>query len=60
MDRAAPSIVSEEEFQAALGSLLRRAEANDVTVQGGWDCRNGDDHPDWDVIVTEVERSETE
>ncbi|MCL9813439.1 hypothetical protein [Natranaeroarchaeum aerophilus] len=57
MDRPESAIVSETAFQSALASLLRRADDNDVEVEGGWDCRNGEDHPDWDVIVTEVEKN---
>ncbi|QSG01766.1 hypothetical protein [Natranaeroarchaeum sulfidigenes] len=57
MDRTESAIISEGEFQAALASLLRKADANDVEVEGGWDCRNGDEHPDWDVMVTEVKKN---
>lgn len=46
------------DFHDELQSLLRRAHQNDVDVVGGWDCRNGDGHPDWDVVVTEVRKHE--
>ncbi len=49
---------SEEEVNAELKALLRRAHASGIDVEGGWECRNGSDHPDWDVIVTEVEKNE--
>ncbi len=49
-------IASEAALQAELESLLRRAYEGDVAVEGGWACRNGADHPDWDVVVTEVEK----
>jgi hypothetical protein len=50
-----PSPTSREEFRAELHAVLRRAYENDVEIKGGFDCRNGDGSPDWDVIVTEVE-----
>ncbi|WP_136717543.1 hypothetical protein [Halorientalis salina] len=50
-----PSVTSQAELHAELRALLLRAHANGVEVKGGWDCRNGDDRPDWDVVVTEVE-----
>lgn len=40
-------------------SLLQRAHENDITVEGGFECRNGPEHPDWDVVVTEVQKPET-
>ncbi|MGM0447697.1 MAG: hypothetical protein ACQERM_05510 [Methanobacteriota archaeon] len=43
-------------FQAELRTLLYRAHDAGVDVQGGWECRNGDGDPDWDVVVTEVEK----
>jgi len=49
---------AEEEFRDELGALLRRAHDEGVDVGGGWDCRNDPDHPDWDVIVSEVRKSE--
>ena len=49
---------SEAEFEEALGTLLRNAGDEGVDVEGGWDCRNGPDHPDWDVIISRVRKSE--
>lgn len=49
-------ITSKEELNAELRSLLFRAFENGVDVKGGFECRNGAEHPDWDVIVTEVEK----
>lgn len=43
-----------EEFNDALIELLRQAHAAGVDVPGGWTCRNGPEHPDWDVVITEV------
>ena len=48
---------SKEELNQALKALLRRAYENGIDVEGGFDCRNGSGHPDWDVVVTEVEKN---
>ncbi|WP_254544124.1 hypothetical protein [Halomarina pelagica] len=52
------SLTSKEELNAELIALLRRAYENGINVEGGWECRNGVEHPDWDVIITEVSKSE--
>lgn len=44
------------ELNAMLGELLRAAFRNGLSVQGGWSARNGPAYPDWDVIVTRVEK----
>lgn len=44
----------EAAFQAELRALLRRAHESGVDVAGGWECRNDEGRPDWDVVVTEV------
>lgn len=49
---------SEEELNAELKALLVRAYNSGLDVEGGWECRNGIDHPDWDVIVAEVEKND--
>ena len=51
-------LTTQAELNAELKSLLRRAYTNGIDVQGGWECRNGVEHPDWDVIVTEVQKNE--
>lgn len=48
------SITSEAALNAELKALLSRAHENGVNVEGGWDCRNGPEYPDWDVVVSEV------
>ena len=52
------SLTSREELNAELKSLLRMAHESGVDVEGGFECRNGAEHPDWDVIVTEVEKND--
>lgn len=51
-------ITSNEQLHVQLQELLREAYDNGIEVEGGFECRNGTDHPDWDVIVTEVEKDE--
>ena len=58
MTSGEPSITSKEELNGELKVLLRRAYENGIDVEGGFECRNGAEHPDWDVIVTEVEKNE--
>ncbi|WP_137290393.1 hypothetical protein [Natronorubrum halophilum] len=48
---------SREELNAELKALLRRGYESGIDVEGGFECRNGVEHPDWDVIVTEVEKN---
>ncbi|ELY65691.1 hypothetical protein [Natrinema versiforme] len=55
-DKISPS--SEAEVRAELKALLRRAYDSDLEIEGGWDCRNGTEYPDWDVIITEVRKNE--
>ena len=52
------SLTSRDELNAELKALLRRAYTNGIDVEGGWECRNGVEHPDWDVVVTEVRKNE--
>lgn len=52
------SISSAEELNAELRALLRRAHESGVAVEGGWECRNGAGCPDWDVVVTEVVKTD--
>ncbi|QLD87107.1 hypothetical protein HWV23_15705 [Natronomonas halophila] len=47
-----------EELTAELKVLLRRAHDNGVGVNGGWECRNDSEYPDWDVVITEVQKPE--
>jgi len=53
-----PPLTSKEELNAELQALLLRAYESGIDVEGGFECRNGAEHPDWDVIVTEVTKNE--
>ena len=53
-----PPLASKDELNAELRALLLRAYESGIDVEGGFECRNGADHPDWDVLVTEVEKNE--
>jgi hypothetical protein len=45
-------------FESALVALIRTAHANGVAVDGGWEVNGDDATPDWDVVVTVVERDD--
>lgn len=45
------------ELSDELQALLLRAYESGLDVEGAFECRNGGDHPDWDVVVTEVEKN---
>ncbi|MFC7133192.1 MULTISPECIES: hypothetical protein [Salinibaculum] len=51
-------VASKAELNAELKALLIRSYENGIDVEGAFECRNGVDHPDWDVIVTEVQKNE--
>ncbi|QSG02857.1 hypothetical protein [Natranaeroarchaeum sulfidigenes] len=51
-------VTSKAELNDELKALLLRAYENGIDVEGGFECRNGVEHPDWDVIVTEVEKND--
>lgn len=53
-----PPLTSNAELNAELKALLLRAYEDGLDVEGAFECRNGVEHPDWDVIVTEVEKNE--
>ena len=44
-----------EGFNAALTTLLARAHAEGVDVEGAWACRTDDGHPDWEAAVVELD-----
>lgn len=50
------SVETEDELTDALREILMRAHRAGLDVEGGWECRNGDAYPDWDVVVAEVEK----
>ncbi len=56
MNSDAPT--SRKTLKKEFRTLLRQAHENGADVRGGWECRNGDGHPDWDVVITEVEKPE--
>lgn len=39
-----------------LEDLLRRAYQGGIDVEGGWVCRNGDSHPDWEAVIVEMSK----
>jgi hypothetical protein len=59
-ERALSGPTTETELNERLGALLQMAFRNGLSVQGGWDIQNGLEYPDWDIVVTRVERRGTE
>lgn len=47
------TITTDEKFESTLQELLASAHANDVRIEGGWDC-NGTAGTRWDVVITRV------
>jgi hypothetical protein len=45
------------EFEDKLAALVRAAHRNGITVDGGWEVDGDDGDPDWDVVVTVVQRA---
>jgi hypothetical protein len=50
-------ITTSEAFLRTLTALVRVAHVNGVDVSGAWECRNGDDGPDWEAIITELAKA---
>jgi len=50
------AVASEQELHTRLQALLQRADTSGIDVEGAWECRNGAEHPDWDVVVTAMEK----
>lgn len=53
-----PDITTEAEFDSALQSLLLSALENGLDVRGAWEYRNGQAYPDFEVLVTELAKSD--
>lgn len=51
-------ITTVDAFDSALGELLETAAENDIDPRGAWEYRNGDELPDWEVTVVELEKPE--
>ena len=51
-------LTSKAQLNTELKALILRAYENGIDVEGAFECRNGIEHPDWDVVVTEVEKNE--
>lgn len=47
-------ISTEAEFESALQRLILSALERNVDPQGAWEYRNGQAHPDLEVLVTEL------
>jgi hypothetical protein len=51
-----PEVTTEAEFDAALNLILDSAVSNGLDPRGSWVYRNGDSHPDWEVLVAELQK----
>lgn len=47
-------ISDSDSLNAALTNVLASARENDVTVVGGWSCRNDDGKSDFEVVISEL------
>lgn len=47
------TITTDDAFETTLNDLLAAAEANDVRIEGAWEC-NGHGGTTWDVVITRV------
>jgi hypothetical protein len=50
-------ITTEAEFDSALQSLLLAALENGLDLRGAWEYRNGQTHPDLEILISELDRS---
>lgn len=46
---------TEAGFRRDLQSLISRAHEAGVDVAGGWECRDEEGRPDWDVVISELQ-----
>lgn len=46
--------LTEDDFESILEQLLVSAFDNGIDPRGSWEYRNGDSHPDFEVMVTEL------
>lgn len=58
MNSEETKITSKAELKAELQALLLSGFENGIDVEGAYECRNGVEHPDWDMVVTEVEKND--
>jgi hypothetical protein len=54
---ALQSIETEDDFHAALQALVREANANGISVEGGWPVSTtATSHPDRDIEIINLEQ----
>jgi hypothetical protein len=58
MDRSDRTVPTAEEFNESLNELVQRAYETGVDIEGGWECRNASENPDWDVVILEITKRE--
>lgn len=57
---AAETATTEEAFDTALQKLVQAAYANGVNIEGGWKCRTTTTDPDWEIMILEVTKKDTQ
>jgi polysaccharide deacetylase 2 family uncharacterized protein YibQ len=54
---ALQSIKTEDDFHAALQALVREANANGISIAGGWPVSTtATNHPAWDIEIINLEQ----
>jgi hypothetical protein len=59
-ETGAETITTEEAFATALQKLVQAAHANGVDIEGGWECRTTTDDPDWEIMILELAKQDTQ
>lgn len=59
-ETVAETVTTEEAFDTALQQLVQAAYANGVDIEGGWECRTTTDDPDWEIMILEVAKKDTQ
>lgn len=63
MTRKLPSdgeIASATAFEEVLAHMIRSAHRNGVDIEGGWICRNDDGIPDYETVIVELRKPDTD
>jgi ketopantoate hydroxymethyltransferase len=59
-ETGAETVTTEEAFTTALRNLVQAAHANGVDIEGGWECRTTTEDPDWEIMILELAKQDTQ
>lgn len=59
-DYSSADIRTDAALQNAITRLFRTAYENGVSVDGSWEIRNGSGYPDWEAVVYELEKQDSD